>query len=929
MRPILPLFPCLAVLLVPLAGAEAEVVLDGSVGSRGRLTLNGQEVRITPDMGATRGGNLFHSFEKFGVPKGDMVRFEGPTGLNNVISRVTGPDVSQIHGTLRSAVPDAAFWLLNPNGLVVGKDATIDVPGALHLSTADELRLEDGGKFSARDVAGSTLTAADPRSFGFLGGPIGKLSVEASSLASPAERFLGKVSLTGGAVSVRGTTINAVGQLLVAAQEGAGEVPLDAPTATARDGSITLSGVQIIAALLSAGSNVRIEGGELVLDRGNLLAVSLLPAGDPAAETMGMEVAGETITIRGSSELGLLGTSAAGAGGSPYLKVVANELTVDGGGMISTPTIGGAAGDVTVVADRILLTNGAQVGSPSVEGPGTGGASGLTSITARDQLTMTDGASVTSITSTDMDAGNVVLNVGDLVMTDAGIATFNFTGNGAAGSVVIQADGQVRITGDSRLNSLTSNTKNGGDIDVRARSVTLDQGARVVTSTLAEGNSGFVTIAADSVSMDRGAQLLTSSIGSGDAGSVQIDAKRLTLGTGTLIEAQNTGSTGGAGSIVIRADDQAFTDGAVIRTLTTNARSGGNIAVTGKNVAVGGAGLVTSTTGAGNAGSLTISADSIRLDQEGILLAITSGSGNAGSVQLNAREITLDSGARIDTENIGGDGAAGSVDIRAGDQVTISGGALVNSITTNGRNGGNITIVAGRLVLDQGAVLITSTAGSGDAGSVEISASDVEVANGARIDAESIGSGNAGSILVRAANEVRLDEGVISTGSLGSSGGQISIEAGQRLILENEAAILTAILGGQEGEQAGAIIIGGTGDSRTNAVVLDATSGIAASAPNVGDGGTIRIATEGLIARPGQIDASARQGNAGTVATTSPQTDIVSSFAGLDAQVAPADRLLATSCDAREVASSLVVGAVRGGEDAFDPRRPLGSKAQA
>ena len=228
-------------------------------------------------------------------------------------------------------------------------------------------------------------------------------------------------------------------------------------------------------------------------------------------------------------------------------------------------------------------------------------------------------------------------------------------------------------------------------------------------------------------------------------------------------------------------------------------------------------------------------------------------------------------------------------------------------------------------MIDGGAQVTTASAGPGDAGSIQLTAKNVTIGRGGIVDAQANSTGRAGQILVRADKELRLDGGIISTSALDASGGGIELKAGQRVVLQNEGLVLTAILGGREGERAGGIIISGLDSSTTHNVALDSTSGIIASAPNVGDGGTIQINADGLVALPGQIDASARQGNSGTVASTSPQTNIVSSFAGLDAQVTPPDRLLASSCDARDVASSLIVGAVQRGRRGFDPDQPLGT----
>jgi large exoprotein involved in heme utilization and adhesion len=83
-----------------LGPVSAEVATDGTLGAKVRLT--GKNVKIPARLGQTRGPNLFHSFERFGIETGNRVTFTGPDGLKNVIGRVTGGERSTIDGTLAS-----------------------------------------------------------------------------------------------------------------------------------------------------------------------------------------------------------------------------------------------------------------------------------------------------------------------------------------------------------------------------------------------------------------------------------------------------------------------------------------------------------------------------------------------------------------------------------------------------------------------------------------------------------------------------------------------------------------------------------------------------------------------------------------------------------------------------------------------------------
>src|SRR5687767_13402545 len=95
----------LSMTLLGSAPGRAEVATDGTLGAKVRLT--GKAVKIPARLGQIRGQNLFHSFERFGVPTKGRVTFTGPDGLKNVIGRVIGGERSSIDGTLASRVRGA------------------------------------------------------------------------------------------------------------------------------------------------------------------------------------------------------------------------------------------------------------------------------------------------------------------------------------------------------------------------------------------------------------------------------------------------------------------------------------------------------------------------------------------------------------------------------------------------------------------------------------------------------------------------------------------------------------------------------------------------------------------------------------------------------------------------------------------------------
>ena len=179
-RAIWALLGCVLLLSTLPGLSQGQVTLDGSLGPSGPLT--GPTYRIDANVGQIRGSNLFHSFGQFNVRTDESATFAGPNTITNVVGRVTGGEPSSINGKLRSELPGANLFLLNPSGVMFGPKASLEVSGSFHVSTADFLRFADGSRFFANLGQESVLTVASPMAFGFLGNNPAALTIQGSSL---------------------------------------------------------------------------------------------------------------------------------------------------------------------------------------------------------------------------------------------------------------------------------------------------------------------------------------------------------------------------------------------------------------------------------------------------------------------------------------------------------------------------------------------------------------------------------------------------------------------------------------------------------------------------------------------------------------------------------------------------------------------------
>jgi filamentous hemagglutinin family protein len=126
-------------------------------GTNGNITIRG---------GAQQGGNLFHSFLEFSISAGQRVCFENPSGVTNILSRVTGDRPSNIDGTL-GVNGNANLFFINPNGLLFGPNSRLDMAGVFVGSTASSIQLADRTTYSAVAPAAPLLTMAVPTGLQF------------------------------------------------------------------------------------------------------------------------------------------------------------------------------------------------------------------------------------------------------------------------------------------------------------------------------------------------------------------------------------------------------------------------------------------------------------------------------------------------------------------------------------------------------------------------------------------------------------------------------------------------------------------------------------------------------------------------------------------------------------------------------------------
>jgi filamentous hemagglutinin family protein len=550
----------------------------------------------------------------------------------------------------------------------------------------------------------------------------------------------------------------------------------------------------------------------------------------------------------------------------------------------------GKGGDIALVAKEMVAMDSPFISTGSFEGTGDSGNISITSV--QGDISMTNGPFVNSQSGfSSGTVGNIALSapVGDILIAggnEPGTAGAVFTASRPTegGEQPLPGSGQITITSNN-LTILNAGIQidNFSLVEPGKITITLSEKLSVAGTSLNFGGTTFTS------------NISTRSRNSARSADVNITARDISITDNAFISSE-TFQAGEGGTVNVRTQNLQLTDGGQLRSgsvvgitgfgpvpeFTNPSGPGGTINIQGHSrptasVLIDGveSGIFTNSHGTGTGGDTNILAQSVTIQNGGVISAQANGSGSGGQINISTDNLQLTNGGQLTSGSVIGinpftrqplpppSGPAGGIIIqgltdRTG-SVMIDGvqsGIFTNTAGTGG--GGNISVDSNTVMLQNGGTLSAATSGtalSATGGTITVNAENVALNSQAAITADTNGIAPAGVV-------------DINTGTLAiNSGGQIRSSSGaetqqlRTLALSPAVAPLTG----------GTITIQGrTGTgSQADSVTIDGVgSGIFTESTGTRRGGDINLLTSQSVTMTNGSSISSSStgtGNAGNI----------------------------------------------------------------
>ncbi|MBV6623467.1 MAG: filamentous hemagglutinin N-terminal domain-containing protein [Rivularia sp. (in: Bacteria)] len=652
--------------------------------------LNSGIYEITGGSRPENAANLFHSLKEFSIQSGDTARFTHDAAIKNILTRVTGGSASNINGTIQTWIdgvtPSTAnLFLINPQGIIFGSDAVLDIGGSFIGSTAEKIKFADGAEFNAINSSSQPLlTITAPIGLQFGSNSIGSINIDGNGNNIKVNQdFSINTSNRPSGLNYKNSNQNSTGKTVALI---ANEIILD-------------------------GGNITFPGGKVELWSVNQGEISLVEDNSNLEFKANQEIEYGNINLINAASINTSGNS----GGSIQIK--GKNISLQDASVIISDTLGsGFGGEINIAASESIAVKGFAL-QPNNQ---------VFSSILADVATGASG-----------NGGKINLNTKILQVEDGAQISSGTFGSGNAGELNIKAE-DIQMSGFSVFGpSLIATpvapgaTGNGGTLTIETDSLKITNAAQIFSSTFGFGKAGDLKITAENIEVIGGIPNGASSI---------VTAVEIILGMPPeLADFLGVGKGTGA-NLNIKTGSLKVSDGAQISVRTSGSGKAGNLKVEADSVELTGSNpfglsglLANATRSNGEGGDLNLTTDKLIIRNRATINAGNflssdpdnlrgfAGSGAAGNINVNSPFILLENQGTITANTNAGD--KGNINIES-QNLQLFGESSITSNAANSSNGGNILIDTDTLVGLQNSD-ITANATEGFGGQVTINAQGI------------------------------------------------------------------------------------------------------------------------------------------------------------------------------------------------------------
>jgi large exoprotein involved in heme utilization and adhesion len=820
------------------------------IQTRDLNVLSGSSISTTASGSGSSGSLTIEAAESVTLLGSELSEFNGDTDLTVSSLSTTNQGVGRpgnlTINTRRLSVRDgASITATSGSASTQNQLMTTNPPGSSSPTTELTINaLESVGIAGVANTSDGPLPANIATST-FNSNNAGNLTINTNNFTIGDNNFVNSGTFRSGRagnLTINAQTIRSNGGSITSTTNGsgdAGRIALQAQDAIVLTGDSSVS-TGVFRTLMPnnsqpSGGNILVRGRSLLLDEDSSISAESIGRGQAGAIELSTR---DSITLRGGSSVSVSASGRAQGAGSIQMRT--NNLSLSNLSVIRALTGSGLdggegqgnAGNISVSAQTIRITNGSRIETTSSASRGNAGnitirandleVSGFFRRGSEFALNSAISAGVRQNT-TNTRGGTITVNTNRLRLLNGGrIDTDVISGAGRAGNVIVRATDTIEISGvgarpnnPSGLSSAVQTGANGtgGSIQVGTRRLNLSDRAEISTSTFARGNAGNIRINAERVNLFNNSFIQTQ-VGpraEGDSGAITISAQRLLVRENSQIGANVLGR-GNAGSVTVRAGEIELIDvpdpvdadtGISATVLSGAAGNAGDVVVEADRLTIRSGAVIGSEFGGERGGGgnvrvlirddLQILGGGRRSDGESIVGGISTGTfskGDAGDIFVQSSNIFLQGGYIISSVFTGGQGRAGDVEIQTNNLTLLDGAGVRAGVNRSRRvppnnvlvpagrgQGGNIRINAANSILVSGfdSDGLSSSIGAatergarGNAGNITLTTGDLILDNGGLIAARTLNNSNAGSITVNANNLFAINGGQILTSTTGS-----------------------------------------------------------------------------------------------------------------------------------------------------------------